>query len=35
MLKAPRTSKDDLQARIELVRLLFALGENIDESKKS
>ncbi|MBS1903150.1 MAG: glutamyl-tRNA reductase [Bacteroidetes bacterium] len=25
MLKEPRTSKDDLQARIELVRLLFAL----------
>ncbi|HYM21133.1 MAG TPA: glutamyl-tRNA reductase [Candidatus Kapabacteria bacterium] len=27
MLKAPRTSKDDLQARIETIRLLFALDE--------
>jgi glutamyl-tRNA reductase len=28
MLKEPRSSKDDLQARIEMVRLLFALDEN-------
>jgi glutamyl-tRNA reductase len=27
MLKAPRTTKDDLQARIETVRMLFALDE--------
>lgn len=27
MLKEPRTTKDDLQARIELVRILFALDE--------
>lgn len=34
MLKEPRTSKDDLQARIELVRLLFALDANTHEETK-
>ena len=29
MLKEPRTTKDDMQARIEMVRLLFALDEEI------
>lgn len=32
MLKEPRTSKDDLLARIEVVRMLFALGEPEDKS---
>ncbi|MEI8135479.1 MAG: glutamyl-tRNA reductase [bacterium] len=31
MLKAPRTTKDDLQARIELVRMLFALDSEETE----
>lgn len=33
MLKEPRTTKDDLQARIEMVRILFALDEEKKENK--
>jgi glutamyl-tRNA reductase len=35
MLKEPRTTKDDLQARIEIVRMLFALDENTKDEKHS
>ncbi len=35
MLKEPRTTKDDLQARIEVVRMLFALDEEKKEEKHS
>jgi glutamyl-tRNA reductase len=34
MLKESRTTKDDLQARIELVRILFALDEGKKENSK-
>jgi glutamyl-tRNA reductase len=33
MLKEPRTTKDDLQARIEMVRMLFALDEEKKDTK--
>ncbi|MDP4230639.1 MAG: glutamyl-tRNA reductase [Bacteroidota bacterium] len=33
MLKEPRTTKDDLQARIETVRMLFALDEKKDKKE--
>ena len=33
MLKEPRTTKDDLQARIEVVRMLFALDEEKKEAR--
>ncbi len=35
MLKEPRTTKDDMQARIEMVRLLFALDEEIKPTDNS
>jgi len=35
MLKEPRTTKDDMQARIEMVRLLFALDEEVKPQNNS